>query len=100
MIVHRWQAPQIPTEEQILQIMHSEGFDAQIEVLNGRTEIKDHRHHLSETLVISQGELVLNISGNQIILRQGDRAEIPPNTKHAYRVNNDHLCRIIVSYHV
>ena len=100
MIIHRWQAPQYPSEEQILMLLQQQGFDAQIENWKAGIMIKDHRHALTEILVVCQGELILNISGNQIVLRQGDKTEIPPNTKHAYQVKSTDGCRVVVCYHI
>lgn len=100
MIVQRWQAPLLPTEEQTLVFFHNEGLDPQIEEWNKPTHIKDHRHNLTEILVVSQGEIIVNIAGNQVLLRQGDRAEIPSNTKHSYQINQQHGCRLVVAYKI
>jgi len=99
MIIHRWQAPILPTEEQALSLLKFEGFDASIEILSGQKHIKDHRHALSEILFITHGELIVNISGNQVLLRMGDRIEIPANTKHSYDSPYGE-CRVIFGYKV
>lgn len=100
MIVQRWQAPELPSEEQMMSIFYSEGLDAQLEQWPTQTQVKDHRHNLCEILFVSQGELVLNVAGNQILLRQGDRAEVPANTRHSYQINHPEGCRVVVSYRV
>jgi len=98
MIIQRWQAPQIPTEEQMLALMHMEGLECSIEQWEPKFEVKEHRHLLTEVLVVISGSLILNLNGNHVLLRQGDRAEIPANTKHSHLVQNTSECRVIVGY--
>jgi len=98
MIIQRWQAPQIPTEEQMMTLLYLEGFECSVEQWMPKFEVKEHRHHLSEVVFILSGALVLNLNGNQVLLRKGDRAEIPANTKHSYLVQDAAICRIIVGY--
>lgn len=98
MIVQRWQAPQVPTEEQLLTFLHLEGIECSVEEWKPKAEVKDHRHHLSEVLIVISGALIVNVNGNQVLLRQGDRAEIPSNTKHSYLVQDAASCRVIIGY--
>jgi mannose-6-phosphate isomerase-like protein (cupin superfamily) len=98
MIIQRWQAPQIPTEEQMLALMHMEGLDCSIEQWQPKVEVKEHRHLLTEVLFVISGSLILNLNGNQVLLRRGDRAEIPANTRHSYLVQDTSECRVIMGY--
>lgn len=84
MIIQRWQAPQSPTTEQALLILENEGLDAFEESCPPQTKINDHRHAFCEVRIVVKGELLFNLSGNQFLLRAGDRLEIPANTKHAH----------------
>lgn len=94
MIVYRWQAPVIPSPEQMKLIFHAEGLAPNEEVLPAGKKVVDHRHPLDEVRMIVSGELLMNISGNQVLLRSGDKVLIPSNTRHdmtAYG-ENDCLC--------
>ena len=54
-----------------------------------------HYHKLKdETFYILEGELLLDIAGNQIIMRQGDTIRISPNTKHRFMALTP-ICKII-----
>lgn len=84
MIITRWQAPVVPSKEQIHIILESEGLEPFDESYEPQVKIQDHRHPFTEVRVIISGEMIFNISGNQFVLRPGDRVEIPANTKHSH----------------
>jgi mannose-6-phosphate isomerase-like protein (cupin superfamily) len=84
MIITRWQAPIIPNRNQIVTILESEGLEPFEEVCTPHKKVSDHRHPFAEVRVIVSGEILFNISGNQFVLRAGDRVEIPANTKHSH----------------
>lgn len=92
MIITRWQAPIIPTKEQAQLILESEGLEAFLEAYEPQQKIQDHRHPFAEVRIIVSGELIFNISGNQFILRPGDRLEIPANTKHSHTAQGSQQC--------
>ncbi len=55
----------------------------------------DHRHPFDEMRMVLEGEMSMNISGNQLLLRPGDKIMIPANTKHSQRVLTDEcLCLV------
>ena len=87
MLVTRWQAPIAPTKSQVKMLLEAEGLDPYEEVYSPSIKINEHRHPLGEVRVVLSGELLFNIAGNQFLLRQGDRVEIPANTKH-WHINN------------
>ncbi len=93
MIIHRWLASVVPTEQQINQILASEGLEPILEVFNVGQKIQEHRHPYTEIRVVVSGQLTLNIAGNQMLLREGDRIEIPANTKHSYLNNYVDDCK-------
>jgi len=97
MIVTRWQAPVMPTLEQIKMIFASEGISPEEERLSPSTVIPDHRHPFDEIRIVMSGSLLMNISGNQILLREGDRIDIPANTRHSYSTQGDSPCVCIVA---
>jgi mannose-6-phosphate isomerase-like protein (cupin superfamily) len=93
MLVHRWQAEKLPSKEQIITMFEGEGLEPKEEYYISQTRITDHRHPFNEVRVVFSGEMQLNISGTQLLLRAGDRIEIPANTKHSFKTNqSDCLC--------
>ncbi len=92
MIITRWQAPLVPRKEVVVDILTSEGFEPYEETFEANVKIQDHRHPFSEIRVVVSGELLCNISGNQVLLRPGDRIEIPSNTRHSHVTNGPQIC--------
>jgi mannose-6-phosphate isomerase-like protein (cupin superfamily) len=97
MIVIRWQAQVLPTAEQMKLIFIEEGMAPFDEVLPAHGKIADHRHPFDEVRVVIEGRLFMNISGNQTLLRAGDRIEIPANTRHSKSVESDEPCVCVVA---
>jgi quercetin dioxygenase-like cupin family protein len=92
MIVTRWQASVLPTAEQVKMIFEAEGLEPQEEVFPQATVLTDHRHPFDEVRMVVAGALFLNVSGNQVLLRPGDRIEIPANTRHSKSVEGSEPC--------
>lgn len=88
----RWQAALTPTADQIRLILEQEGLDPFEEVFSPAMRIPDHRHPFAEVRVVLAGELLTNVAGNQVLLRPGDRVEIPSNTRHSYTVQGSEAC--------
>lgn len=97
MVVTRWQAPVLPNAEQIKMMFQEEGLTPIEETLTARTVIPDHRHPFDEIRMVLSGALFMNISGNQILLRAGDRIEIPANTRHSKSTEGAEPCVSIVA---
>ena len=97
MIVIRWQAPLKPTKEQALMIFRAEDLQPSEEILTKEKIYPEHRHPFDEVRMVLDGELLLNISGNQLLLRSGDKIMIPSNTKHSQKVLSDKSCLCIVA---
>ena len=92
MIIERWQAPLIPDKKLIYILFKREGLEPYEEVLQPKEEIKLHRHPFDEVRMILSGELKLDISGNKLLLRAGDKITIPSNTKHSKTVDAAEAC--------
>ncbi len=93
MLVSRWQAPVVPSFEQVKMIFEAEGLEPFEEVFAANSRIPEHRHPFDEVRMVVKGEMFLNISGNKLLLRAGDRIRIPSNTKHSYETESfDCLC--------
>jgi quercetin dioxygenase-like cupin family protein len=93
----RWQAPVLPTTEQIKMIFEAEGLNPAEEVFAPKTVIPDHRHPFDEVRMVISGTLFMNISGNQILLRAGDRIDIPGNTRHSKSTEGADPCVCVVA---
>ena len=89
MIVNRWPAAHAPTKVQAEMIFNSLGLEPYEESYQPETEVDWHRHVFTETRMVLEGEMVVNVAGNQLLLRQGDRIEIPANTRHSTKTNAD-----------
>lgn len=92
MIITRWQAPIIPSKQQVLMILESEGMEPFEQTLEPQNKVGDHRKPFAEVRVIISGEMIFNVSGNQFILRPGDRVEIPGNTRFSYVAQGAEPC--------
>lgn len=100
MIIHRWQGDKSLSKDEIkkcYQIKADQEFNE--EVIPTGQSIKDHLHTFLEIRIICTGELLCNIAGNQILLRSGDKIEIPANTKHSYTNNFKGECLSLVGYY-
>lgn len=92
MLVTRWQAPRVPDIERIKLLFEAEGYTPYEESFEPQTEIKDHRHPFDEVRMVASGELLMNVAGNQLLLRPGDRITIPSNTRHSKKVQGSKPC--------
>ena len=92
MLITRWQASILPAKEQILLMYRLEGLSPEEEILPVGAIIADHRHPFDEIRTVLSGELFVNVSGNKLLLRSGDRIVIPSNTKHSYQVEKAPDC--------
>ena len=97
MIVTRWQAAIVPTEEQIKMMFASEGLEPFEEVYPVKASVADHRHPFDEIRMVVSGSMMLNIAGNQLLLRAGDRIDIPSNTRHSKAAEGDEPCVCVVA---
>ena len=92
MIITRWPAPLVPSREQLHMILEAEGLEPFDETYDPQMKVNDHRHPFAEVRIVVAGEMLFNISGNQFLLRPGDRLEIPANTKHSHIAHSNVVC--------
>jgi gentisate 1,2-dioxygenase len=92
MLVTRWQAPTIPTKEQMKMMFQAEGLEPIEEVYEPSSKVVEHRHPFDEVRMIVSGNIFYNVSGNRLLLRAGDRIVIPSNTKHETHVEGTEPC--------
>ena len=98
MLVRRWVAPIKPNKEQIKAFFEREELNYFEESFESGTFIPNHRHPFDEVRVLVKGQLLYNISGNKLLLREGDRIIIPSNTLHSKKVRGSLTCLSICAY--
>jgi mannose-6-phosphate isomerase-like protein (cupin superfamily) len=91
MLVNRWQAPILPTRQQMALMLESEGLEVQEETVPS-TGAADLRHPFDEVRIVVSGQLRLDIAGNRMLLRAGDRILIPANTRHSKQADGEEPC--------
>src|ERR1700722_15751579 len=92
MLVSRWQAPILPTKQQMVLMFESEGLDAEEELIPSGAKVDDHRHPFDEVRIVVSGQLMLDIAGNKLLLGAGDRIVIPANTRHSNQADGQEPC--------
>ena len=97
MLITRWQAPKVPKKEQIKIWFEAEGLTPKEELLQPQEEFTDLRHPFDEVIMVAEGEIILDIAGNKLLLRSGDKIVIPSNTKFSKKVGSDTPCMLIVA---
>ena len=97
MLISRWQANVLPTEDQIRTIFLAEELKPVEEEFEPGDIVEDHRHPFDEIRFVVSGELKMNIAGNILLLRAGDRITIPSNTKHSMANEGSELCLCLVA---
>ena len=100
MLVFRWQAPVLPTKQQIIEMFLSEELIPYEETFPPQIFIQYHRHPFDEVRFLLSGSLMVDISGNKLLLRPGDKIVIPSNTRHSKKVENDTPCISICAHHI
>ena len=68
------------------------------EIYEPGEKIGNHQHPFDEVRMIVKGSLLVNIAGNRLLLRTGDKIIIPSNTRHSKEVQGDSACVSICSY--
>ncbi len=97
MIVTRWQAAVLPSAEQVKMIFEGEGLSPVEETLPPGVNVTDRRLPFDQVRMVVSGSLLMNIAGNQILLRSGDRIDLPANTKHSKSANGPDACVCVVA---
>lgn len=92
MLISRWQAPVLPTQQQMMLMLESEGLEPQEETLPVGAGVADQRHPFDEIRIVVSGQLRLDIAGNRLLLRAGDRILIPANTRHSKQTDGSEPC--------
>ncbi len=92
MMIRRWQAPQKPDAKYLKLMLELEGLEFSEETLGADQKIPEHRHPFTEVRFVVEGEMIFIVAGNQMVVRVGDRIEIPSNTKHSHGAFGNSKC--------
>jgi quercetin dioxygenase-like cupin family protein len=92
MLVSRWQAPILPTRQQMVLMLESEGLEPEEDVIPGTGTVVDQRHPFDEVRIVVSGQMLLDVAGNRLLLRAGDRILIPANTRHSKQADGGEPC--------
>ena len=95
MLVTRWQAPLVPKKSQIFTWFAMEGLEPQEVEIKPDQALKDLRRPFDEVIMVARGQLNLDIAGNKLLLREGDKIVIPSNTRHSKSVSGTEPCLYI-----
>ena len=97
MIVRRWLAPLTPNKQQIESLFEKDGLEYFEENFSAGSKISLHRHPFDEIRILLKGQILYNVSGNQVLLKPGDKIIIPSNTLHSKTIKAED-CFSICSY--
>lgn len=95
MKITRWSAEIPASIELAQQLFVNEGLEPRTHIFNSGSKLSHQRTMMTEILQVITGELVFNLSGNQFVIRPGDKLEIPPNTVYSYSNLKDSKCVFI-----
>jgi len=70
----------------------AEGLVPDEEIIPQGQEIATHHHQFDEVRTVVDGEMIVDVAGNKMLLRPGDRVIIPANTKHSYKAQGAERC--------
>lgn len=88
----RWRADRKPTQDEAIAMFTDEGLEFVVETGKPGEEIKDHKHPFDEVRMVISGSMRYNVAGNEFLLKEGDRLELPSNTRHWTRVEPQGEC--------
>ena len=98
MIITRWQAELTPTAQDLNRILLAEGVEPFQETIEPGLELKDVRIPFDEIRIIAEGELLIDVAGNKLLLREGDRILIPANTRQSKKNQGSKRCVCICGH--
>jgi mannose-6-phosphate isomerase-like protein (cupin superfamily) len=90
----------LPEDMGLKILLVHEGLEPFTEETAAHNKVSEHRHPFTEVRYVVSGELMFNISGNQFLLRSGDRVEIPANTKHWHMAQGEQACMSVCAHRV
>lgn len=89
-----------PSQETVETIFQDEGLDFIVESSDPNTQVPEHKHPFDEVRVVIRGAMRYNVAGNEFILKEGDRLELPSNTRHWTKVEPLSECVSVYAFRV
>ena len=100
MKISRWQADLKPSEKEIESMLTGEGLEPVIESYSSGGAVQEHIHPFDEIRIVASGVIRYNVAGNEFLLREGDRVDLPSNTRHWMRAEGDQESISFVAHRV
>lgn len=100
MKITRWRADRKPLQTEVENGFKDEGLEFHIEELPEGASVREHKHPFDEVRVVINGAMRFNVAGNEFILREGDRLELPSNTRHWTKIEPGAVCISIYAHRV
>ncbi len=90
-VVTRWQGSGYPTESAITRLLHKENLRPYMWDAKPNQRQAVHSHGTQTVLYIVEGSLEITLPEEnlKVILRSGDRIDIPPTVRHGTAVGNN-----------
>jgi quercetin dioxygenase-like cupin family protein len=96
----RWRADRKPTLDEVETMFKDEGLEYTVESMPPETAMKEHKHPFDEVRMVVKGTIRYNVSGNEFILKEGDRLELPSNTRHWTKSDASSECVSVYAFKV
>ena len=100
MKITRWRADRKPTKDEVESLFKDEGLEFMVEELPTGSQVKEHKHPFDKVRIVITGAMRYNVAGNEFILRDGDRLDLPSNTRHWTRIEPGSDCVTIYAHRV
>ncbi|OFZ30350.1 MAG: hypothetical protein A2622_08030 [Bdellovibrionales bacterium RIFCSPHIGHO2_01_FULL_40_29] len=97
MKITRWTAQLDPKKEIIHQLFQAEGLDGTEVTVESGKKMANLRTNMREIIQVLVGELIFNLSGNQFVLRAGDKLEMASNTLYSYSNMRAESCQFLTA---
>jgi len=98
--ITRWRADRKPTRQEVESLFKDEGLEYVVEELPAGSEVREHKHPFDEVRTVISGAMRFNVAGNEFVLREGDRLELPSNTRHWTKVEATGNCTTVFAHRV
>ena len=97
MKITRWTAQLDPKKDIITKLFHAEGLEGAEVTVEAGKKMANMRTNMREVIQIISGELIFNLSGNQFVLRSGDKLEMASNTSYSYSNMKAESCSFLTA---
>ncbi len=81
-----WPGPGRPSEEAVYALLAAEGLEARLWSNGPFDQYPPHEHDYHKVLYVLFGSISFGVEGRTLVLRAGDRLDLPAGTVHDARV--------------